>query len=82
MLTSIPYRLSLAASDTLETVAQEVSDADSLTELLKNLQPYALSIGLKLLELAVIYFIGSRLIRLFITLLDHTFNRIDRKSVV
>lgn len=82
MLTSIPYRLSLAASDTLETVAQEVSDADSLTELLKNLQPYALSIGLKLLELAVIYFIGSRLIRLFITLLDHTFNRIGSNETL
>ena len=50
MLTNIPYRLSLAAADTLETVAQEVSEADSLTELVKNLQPYALSLGLKLLE--------------------------------
>lgn len=82
MLTNIPYRLSLAATDTLETVAQEVSDAGSLTELVKNLQPHVLSLGLKLLELAVIYFVGSRLIRLFITLLDHTFARIGSNETL
>lgn len=82
MLTNIPYRLSLTAADTLETVAEEVSDAGSLTELIKTLQPYALSLGLKLLELAVIYFVGSRLIRLFITLLDHTFNRIGSNETL
>ena len=82
MLTNIPYRLSLTAADTLETVAEEVSDAGSLTELIKTLQPYALSLGLKFLELAVIYFVGSRLIRLFITLLDHTFNRIGSNETL
>ncbi len=82
MLANIPYRLSLAAADTLETVAEEVSGADSLTELLKTLQPYALSLGLKLLELAVIYFVGSRLIRFFITLLDHTFSRIGSNETL
>lgn len=82
MLANIPYRLSLTAADTLENMAEEVSDAGSLTELLKTLQPYALSLGLKLLELAVIYFVGSRLIRLFITLLDHTFSRIGSNETL
>lgn len=82
MMANIPYRFSLAAAETLENVTQEVSSADSLTELLKTLQPYALSLGLKLLELAVIYFVGSRVIRLFITLLDHTFSRIGSNETL
>ena len=75
MFYSLPLTLSLSASEALEAVTETVNSADDITELIHTLTPYAVTLGLTLLKVLVIYFVGSRLIRLFIALLDRTFVR-------
>ncbi len=75
MLYIPPLRISLSAAETLEAVTESVNSADDVNELIHAISPYAVRFGITLLKILAIYFVGSRLIRLIITLLDRAFAR-------